>query len=142
MSGHLFFRDRFFGFDDAVYAGGRLIELVSRLPRPLDSLLDDLPKTFVTPEIRVACSDSTKFPVTERAAAYFSERYSVSLIDGVRVEFEDGWGLIRASNTQPVLVIRVEASSEGLRDQYLSKINNWLKNHAPEVSVGAEGIQQ
>tara|TARA_B100001093_G_scaffold401375_1_gene388980 strand:- start:2848 stop:4239 length:1392 start_codon:yes stop_codon:yes gene_type:complete len=139
MSGHLFFKDRFFGFDDAVYAGGRLIELVSHSTERLDDLIDSLPQTYVTPEIRVSCSDAAKFEVTERAATYFSERHAVSLIDGVRIEFEDGWGLIRASNTQPVLVVRVEATSESRRDHYLSKINNWLKNEAPEVSLDAEG---
>ncbi|MEE2757075.1 MAG: phosphomannomutase/phosphoglucomutase [Myxococcota bacterium] len=139
MSGHLFFKDRFFGFDDAVYAGGRLIELVARSPRGLDDLMDSLPQTYVTPEIRVPCSDSEKFEVTEKAAAHFSERYSVSLIDGVRVEFEEGWGLIRASNTQPVLVVRVEATSEQRRDQYLSEINNWLYDEAPEVVLDAKG---
>ncbi len=113
MSGHLFFADRYFGFDDAVYAGARLIEILKRTNKKLSDLLSDLPPSVFTPEIRIDCSDDIKFKLAERAGARFKELgYETIDIDGVRILFEDGWGLIRASNTQPVLVTRFESSSQ------------------------------
>lgn len=110
MSGHMFFADRYFGFDDGVYAAGRLIELLSQGPRLVD-LVDTLPVLFNTPEIRIDCPDDLKFAVVAHATEHFRARYAVVDIDGVRVRFADGWGLVRASNTGPVLVMRCEASS-------------------------------
>ncbi|MGC6416291.1 MAG: phosphomannomutase/phosphoglucomutase [Bradymonadia bacterium] len=138
MSGHLFFADRFFGFDDAVYAGGRLLEILGESGLTLEAMVDQLPKTYATPELRLACPDDSKFRVPEKAARFFSEHYVVSLIDGVRIDFESGWGLIRASNTQPVLVLRVEATSERARDDYLQRLIGWLQTEAPEVSTTME----
>ncbi|HBQ21410.1 MAG: phosphomannomutase [Deltaproteobacteria bacterium GWA2_38_16] len=112
MSGHMFFADRYYGFDDAIYAACRLLEILSNSKESLSHLLGTLPKTFSTPEIRIPCSDEKKFLVVEKAKHYFKSRYDTIDIDGVRVEFSDGWGLIRASNTQPVLVLRFEASSQ------------------------------
>ncbi|HYB91857.1 MAG TPA: phosphomannomutase/phosphoglucomutase [Candidatus Binataceae bacterium] len=112
MSGHMFFADRYYGFDDAIYASFRLLEIVSREGRGLGAILADLPKTNSTPEIRVDCPDDRKFDVVRRAAEYFRQHYQVIDIDGVRVNFKDGWGLVRASNTQPALVLRFEAQSE------------------------------
>lgn len=112
MSGHLFFADRYFGYDDAIYASCRLVELLSRTERRLSQLLDDLPKTFITPEIRVDCSDEIKFKVVEKVKDEFKNEYPVIDVDGARVRFEEGWGLVRASNTQPVLVLRFEALTE------------------------------
>jgi phosphomannomutase/phosphoglucomutase len=109
MSGHLFFADRYFGYDDAIYAACRLLEILAREGRSLDALLADLPPAVVTPEIRVDCPDDKKFLVADRAREYFRARYEIIDVDGVRVRFPDGWGLIRASNTQPILVLRVEA---------------------------------
>jgi phosphomannomutase/phosphoglucomutase len=123
MSGHMFFADRYFGYDDAIYASCRLIEILVRAGRPLSVLLSDLPTTSVTPEIRVDCPDTVKFDLVKKVQARLLERAKsgnqpkeltireVITIDGVRVVFEDGWGLIRASNTQPALVLRFEASS-------------------------------
>jgi phosphomannomutase/phosphoglucomutase len=111
MSGHIFFKHRWFGFDDAVYTTMRLLEIVSRTDAPLSSLFADVPKTHVTPEIRLPCSDDTKFDVVERAVRHFKASFPVIDIDGARVDFGDGWGLIRASNTQPVIVLRAEADS-------------------------------
>lgn len=125
MSGHMFFADRYFGYDDAIYASCRLIEILAKTGEPLSSLIGDLPATSVTPEIRVDCPDSLKFDLVKRVQARFVERAKSRLarrgtgpairevvtIDGVRVVFDDGWGLIRASNTQPALVLRFEASS-------------------------------
>lgn len=112
MSGHIFFADRFYGFDDATYAGARLLEILSKTDRPLSALLSDLPKTFSTPELRVPCPDETKFEVVRRIADHFSQTNEVITIDGARILFEHGWGLVRASNTQAILVLRFEADSD------------------------------
>lgn len=112
MSGHIFFADGYFGFDDATYAALRLMEIVAKESRPLSSFLKDIPQTFNTPEIRVECPDQIKFDIVKKVTAYFKERYDVIDIDGVRVLFDDGWGLVRASNTQPALVLRFEAMTE------------------------------
>jgi phosphomannomutase/phosphoglucomutase len=116
MSGHMFFADRWFGFDDAVYAGARLIELLTQSDKTLAELYETLPVLHNTPEIRMPCADDVKFEVVKRAVSWFRERYSVVDVDGARVMFEDGgrnvgWGLVRASNTGPVLVMRFEADT-------------------------------
>lgn len=112
MSGHMFFADRYFGFDDAIYASFRILEILSREGRGLGAILADLPPSHFTPEIRVDCPDNRKFEVVRQAADFFRKHYEVIDIDGVRVNFADGWGLLRASNTQPALVTRFEATSE------------------------------
>ncbi len=112
MSGHIFFADRYFGYDDAIYASCRLIELLSKTDKKLSTLLSDVPKTYITPEIRVDCPDEIKFKVVENAKEALKKDYPVIDVDGVRVKFEDGWGLVRASNTQPALVLRFEALTE------------------------------
>jgi phosphomannomutase/phosphoglucomutase len=112
MSGHLFFADRYFGYDDAIYAAARLLEILSTSGTSLSALLADVPRTFTTPEIRVDCPDDRKFRVVEEVKARFARTHQIIDIDGVRVPFADGWGLIRASNTQPVLVLRFEAQTE------------------------------
>ncbi len=111
MSGHVFFADRYHGFDDAIYAALRLLEIVSASGAPLHELIADLPHTFSTPEIRVPCADDLKFDVVDRVLAHYRASHEVVDIDGARVRFDDGWGLVRASNTQPVLVMRFEAES-------------------------------
>jgi phosphomannomutase / phosphoglucomutase len=117
MSGHIFFAHRWFGFDDGIYSSGRLLELLSRTEAPLSSLLSDVPRTFASPEIRVDCADDKKFEIVRRAQAWFSSRYDAITVDGVRATFPGGWGLVRASNTQPLLVLRFEAKTEqGLRE--------------------------
>ena len=112
MSGHMFFSDRYFGFDDAIYAAARLLEILAKTGKSPAELLADLPTSFCTPEIRVDCPDDKKFDLVKRAVAEFKTKYEVLDIDGARVQFSDGWGLVRASNTQPVLVMRFEATSE------------------------------
>ena len=124
MSGHLFFADRYFGYDDAIYASCRLVEILVGRKSPLSSLLSDVPQTVVTPEIRVDCPDDQKFLLVEAVARHLQSLSNsksndptpkirnIITIDGIRVIFEDGWGLIRASNTQPALVLRFEANSE------------------------------
>jgi len=125
MSGHMFFADRYFGYDDAVYASCRLVQILAKKAQPLSSLVSDLPKTVVTPEIRVDLPDTVKFDVVrviqDMFAGYMKAGQSLGpdnlrirdliTIDGVRTIFDDGWGLIRASNTQPALVLRFEAIS-------------------------------
>jgi phosphomannomutase/phosphoglucomutase len=112
MSGHMFFNDRYYGFDDAIYASFRLLEILGREGRGLAALLSDLPKTSFTPEIRLDCPDERKFEVVHQAADYFRRNYDTVDIDGARVSFPGGWGLVRASNTQPALVMRFEARDE------------------------------
>lgn len=111
MSGHMFFADRYYGFDDAPYAALRLVEIVSREAAPVSRLLEDWPQTFVTPELRVDCPDHLKFSVAERARQEFAKSYMLEGDDGARLVFPDGWALVRASNTQPALVLRFEAES-------------------------------
>ena len=112
MSGHMFFNDRYYGFDDAIYASFRLLEIVGGEGRALSQLLADLPQTCFTPELRLDCPDDVKFDVVRRAADYFRAHYETIDIDGARVKFPGGWGLVRASNTQPALVMRFEAEDE------------------------------
>ena len=112
MSGHMFFADRFYGFDDATYAGARVLEILSNTDKKLSELLADLPPTFSTPELRVPCPDETKFDVVQKIADEFSNTNRVITIDGARIVFEHGWGLVRASNTQAILVLRFEADSQ------------------------------
>jgi phosphomannomutase/phosphoglucomutase len=117
MSGHIFFADRYFGYDDAIYASCRLLEILSQSKKGIPELLSDVPKTFSTPEIRVDCPDDRKFDLVERVKESFRNEYPIAEVDGMRVLFPDGWGLVRASNTQPVLVMRFEAwSSERLKE--------------------------
>lgn len=111
MSGHIIFADRYFGFDDAIYASCRLLELLSQEKKSIPELLSDLPPVYNTPEIRVPCPDKKKFDLVQRVKKSFDGEYPIVTVDGVRVLFPDGWGLVRASNTQPVLVLRFEARS-------------------------------
>jgi phosphomannomutase/phosphoglucomutase len=127
MSGHMFFGGDYLGFDDALFAAARLLEIVSRQTFGLAGHLADLPRTFATPELRVECSEEEKFGLVERAAAYFAARYPVNTIDGVRITFPKGWGLLRASNTQPVLVMRFEATDPESRDAYRREVEGWLE---------------
>ena len=126
MSGHMFFGGDWYGFDDALFAAARLLHYVAELGGPLSRLLADLPATVSTPELRVDCADERKFAIVERAARYFAARYPVSTLDGVRITFPDGWGLVRASNTQPVLVLRFEAGSESALAAYRAEVEDWL----------------
>jgi len=126
MSGHMFFGGDWYGFDDALFAAARLLEIVSAGPGGLSHLLADLPATFTTPELRVACPEEAKFGIVERAAAHFAKRYRTNTIDGVRIAFAEGWGLLRASNTQPVLVLRFEATSQTALDRYRDEVMGWL----------------
>jgi phosphomannomutase / phosphoglucomutase len=122
MSGHLFFADRYYGYDDAVYAGARLLEILSHSELTLAQMVDQLPKTYSTPEIRFDCPDDLKFPLVEKLVKLFSAKNKVINIDGARILFEHGWGLVRASNTQPVLVMRFEGDSEEALKQIQTEV--------------------
>lgn len=122
MSGHIFFADRWYGFDDALYSACRLMEIVANSGQPLSHQLADLPATVVTPEIRFDCPDELKFAVVSEAIAVLRARHATEDVDGVRVKFPHGWGLVRASNTQPVLVMRFEATTPELLQEYRSEI--------------------
>jgi len=126
MSGHMFFGGDYLGFDDALFAAARLLEIVSRQPFGLSPLLADLPRTTTTPEIRIEAPEEEKFAIVDRAAAHFASRYPVNTIDGVRITFPTGWGLLRASNTQPVLVMRFEATDPRALDAYRGEVVDWL----------------
>jgi phosphomannomutase / phosphoglucomutase len=122
MSGHIFFADRYYGYDDALYAACRLLEIVSRARSPLSGLLADLPQYETTPEIRVACEDERKFDVVRSVRDHFRKTHEVIDVDGARVKFDGGWGLVRASNTQPALVLRFEASTTERLDAIKSEV--------------------
>lgn len=124
MSGHMFFADRYFGYDDATYASCRLLEILSATDKKLSELLLDVPKTYTTPEIRVDCPDEIKFDLVKKVTDYYRNREKVIDIDGVRVIYSDGWGLVRASNTQPALVLRFEAMTE----KRLAEIRNEIES--------------
>ena len=126
MSGHIFFGGDYFGFDDALFAAARLLEIVSHGTHGLAPLIADLPRTYSTPELRVDCPDDAKFGVVAKAAAHFAAKYPVITIDGVRMNFPDGWGLVRASNTQPVIVLRFEAQSPEALAAYQAEVMGWL----------------
>ena len=126
MSGHIFFADRFFGFDDAIYASLRLLEIMCNEDRPLSDFLKDVPEVYSTPEIRTNCPDDVKFDVVRRLTELYRSRYRIIDIDGVRVIFEDGWGLVRPSNTQPILVLRFEADSPAALTRIRDMVNKDL----------------
>ena len=129
MSGHMFFQDGWFGFDDGIYSAARLLALLSKSATPLDEE-PGWPPACATPEINVPCPEAAKAEVVQRAREYFSTRYAVNTLDGVRVNFGDGWGLIRASNTQPVLVTRFEAANAErlaeIKDVMLLPLQEWI----------------
>lgn len=120
MSGHFFFADRYFGYDDAIYAALRLLEILSQTGRKISDLFSDVPKTYATPEIRVDCADDKKAEIVKRIKKHFKNTAGIVEIDGIRIPFKDGWALVRSSNTQPVIVLRFEAASE----ESLKKIRN------------------
>lgn len=144
MSGHIFFADRYFGFDDAIYAGMRVYEIASAAGGPVSSLVADLPPAVNTPEIRVDCEEDKKFKLVEETKRRLAQGRSITDIDGVRVDFGDGWGLVRASNTQPVLVLRFEATSEKRLNEIRDTVETALVEaartigHSP-IDTHAEG---
>jgi phosphomannomutase/phosphoglucomutase len=133
MSGHMFFADRYYGYDDAIYAAFRLLEIVARSGKPLSHQLEDVPKLFSTPELRIDSQDDLKFRLVSKVAQILGKRREIIDIDGVRIPFEHGWGLIRASNTQPVLVMRFEAETEELLETYKQEIERAIEQAKSEL---------
>jgi phosphomannomutase len=131
MSGHIFFKDEYFGYDDAVYAALRLMRILSNSDQSISEMLSDLPKVYSTPEIRVKTTESEKFKLVEKAKAYFASKYKILDIDGVRAQIEDGWGLIRASNTAPEIIVRCEARTE----ERLNFIKSEIEKSLPSLSI-------
>ncbi len=136
MSGHMFFADRYYGYDDAIYAAFRLLEIVARSDKPLSHQLEGIPRLFSTPELRVDSQDDLKFRLVSKVAEILGRRRKIIDIDGVRVPFEHGWGLIRASNTQPVLVMRFEAETEELLESYKQEIERAIEQ--AKIELGEE----
>jgi phosphomannomutase/phosphoglucomutase len=135
MSGHMFFADRYYGYDDAIYAACRLLEIVSKSGKPLSYQMEGIPALVSTPELRVDCPDDIKFKVIAKVADRLKQHHHVVDVDGVRVPFEQGWGLVRASNTQPVLVMRFEATSQELLDRYQHEIEGTVEQAKREIGV-------
>lgn len=133
MSGHIFFADRFYGFDDAAYAGARVLEILSHTDKKLSELLADVPRKFSTPELRVPCPDDVKFSVVQRIADEYAPTNDVITIDGARIAFGKGWGLVRASNTQAILVLRFEADTKEDLDAIRSAVEKRV-----EAAIAAE----
>ena len=133
MSGHIFFADRYFGYDDAIYAALRFYEIVSDHTGSASSLLSDLTPVVATPEIRVDCIEEKKFQLIEKTKAKLTSKYKVNDIDGVRIDFGDAWGLVRASNTQPVLVLRYEAPHTKRLQEVRAIIETALSSSAQEI---------
>ena len=133
MSGHVCFADNYFGFDDAVFAAGRVLQIVAQSDMKVSEMLADLPKTAYTPEIRIDCPDEKKFEIVRELTEVFRNQYEVIDIDGVRVNFGDGWALIRASNTQPVLVLRFEAETQARLNELVGIIKEQMDKYQPTV---------
>jgi phosphomannomutase/phosphoglucomutase len=124
MSGHFYFADNYYGYDDAIYAAARMAELLSKTDEKISSLIDGILKYYSTPEIRVDCADNKKFRVVDEVTKQLKKKgLKVITIDGARVEFKDGWGLVRASNTQPALILRFEAKTQ----QRLKEIQEFVE---------------
>jgi phosphomannomutase / phosphoglucomutase len=134
MSGHMFFADRYFGFDDALYATLRLLEILCNEKKTVCELISDLPDTYNTPEIRVECAEEVKFEAVKKICNLYKQKANVIDIDGMRVVYDDGWGLVRASNTQPSLVLRFEATSQARLDQIRKDIENNLNEIIKTIS--------
>ncbi|HEY5440412.1 MAG TPA: phosphomannomutase/phosphoglucomutase [Gemmatimonadaceae bacterium] len=133
MSGHMFFSEGFYGHDDALYGAARLLRIVAGSGHTVRELLADVPAFVNTPEIRVECGDDRKFELVERAVAHFRSTHDVLDVDGVRVLFGDGWGLIRASNTQPILVTRYEARSAERLAVIRNEMESWIRSQGVTV---------
>jgi phosphomannomutase / phosphoglucomutase len=133
MSGHMYFGEGWYGFDDALYGAARILKIVADSGKSVSALLADVPRFVSTPEIRVNCADDIKFEIVSDAVKYFGSRYKTIDVDGVRIQYPDGWGLIRASNTQPVIVLRFEARTQQQLDSIRTEIEGWLTQHGVQI---------
>lgn len=133
MSGHICFADNYYGYDDAIFAACRILQIVAQSGQKVSEMLADLPETASTPEIRIDCPDEKKFEIVRELTEFFRKQYEVIDIDGVRINFSDGWALIRASNTQPVLVLRFEAVTEERLKELVAIVKKQMDNYQPAV---------
>ncbi|MDD8012672.1 MAG: phosphomannomutase/phosphoglucomutase [Acidobacteriota bacterium] len=133
VSGHVFFNDKWFGFDDAVYAGARLMEILSGTDSSLAEIFDSIPQVFNTPEIRIDCGDDIKFRVVDAVRDHFKQLLPVIDIDGARIKFPRGWALVRASNTQPALVVRYESDSQGEMERIQAQVDQVIRRVQAEI---------
>ena len=133
MSGHMYFGEGWYGFDDALYGAARLLKIVADSGKSVRELLADVPRFVSTPEIRVTCADDRKFGIVAEAVSHFGGKYRTIDVDGVRIQYPDGWGLIRASNTQPVIVLRFEARTQPQLDAIRAEIEGWLTQHGVKI---------
>ena len=138
MSGHICFADNYYGFDDAIFAACRVLQIVAQSNKKVSEMLADLPETAYTPEIRIDCPDDQKFKIVRELTEIFREKYEVIDIDGVRVNFDDGWALIRASNTQPVLVLRLEAVTKDRLKELVAVIKKQTDKYKPVIQFDYE----
>ena len=128
MSGHMFFADDYYGFDDALYAGARLLELLSHSEKNISEMLSDVPRYYSTPEIRIPVGDEEKFFIVDKVREYFKLKYPLIVIDGARILFPQGWGLVRASNTGPELIVRCEGNSPEALEQIKAELFGYLQS--------------
>lgn len=133
MSGHMYFDESWYGFDDALYGAARLLRIVADSGKSVHELLADVPRFVSTPEIRVDCPDDMKFRIVSDAVKHFGAKHKTNNVDGVRIQYPDGWGLIRASNTQPVIVLRFEARTTQQLDAIRTEIEGWLTQHGVQI---------
>lgn len=138
MSGHICFADNYYGYDDAIFAACRVLEIVASSDKKLSEALADVPETAYTPEIRIDCPDDKKFNIVAELTKYFRKKYDVVDVDGVRVNLDDGWALMRASNTQPALVLRFEAKTKDRLKEIMQMVQNQLKKYEPTVQFKPE----
>jgi phosphomannomutase/phosphoglucomutase len=138
MSGHICFSDEYYGFDDAIYAACRILKIVASSKEKVSAMLTDVPKTAATPEIRVDCPDENKFKIVRELTESFRKEYDVIDIDGVRIKFDNGWALIRASNTQPAIVFRFEANNVDHLDEIISIIRKAISKYEPVITLSQE----
>lgn len=139
MSGHIFFADDFWGYDDAIYVACRLVQMISRSGQSLGQLADSIPAFVSTPEIRVDTTEEDKFRIVDEVREYFRARYTITDVDGVRIQYGDGWGLVRASNTQPVLVIRFEAKTDSRLHAIMDEVVAKLREY-PSVRINNDDL--
>jgi len=137
MSGHIFFKDRWYGFDDALYAGARLLEIVAHEHEDIDTLFAAIPNSLITPELKVAVAENEKFQLMQQLidSANFADAKEVNMIDGLRVSFADGWGLVRPSNTSPYLILRFEAISENNLRNIQALFREWIFSVRPDLAL-------
>ncbi len=130
MSGHMFFADNYYGYDDAIFASLKLLEILSEEDKPLSELISEIPSYYSTPEIRIDSRDDIKFSIVEKMKEYFKSKYPTIDIDGVRIQFPGGWGLVRASNTQPILVLRFEGNTETKLEEITKEVTDKLSEYS------------